>query len=110
MTTRADVRPIVCPPFVFMPHPTAKGQWIRADVCVALRDCPHCHAPRGSLCKSGPDDDVGSAGTHISRRNTGRTLKAALMLALAKDRNYRFPGAAWYVAREFEQTGFRTVP
>lgn len=110
MTDRADVRPIVCPPFLFLPHPDTVGHWIRTDVCVALRDCPACHAPRGALCKNGPGDKRGAASTHISRRRIGRALKAALMLALAKDRDYRFPGAAWYVAREFEQNGFRTGP
>jgi hypothetical protein len=110
MTSPADARPVVVPPFVFLPHPKVKGQWIRTDICVVLRACPHCKAPKDELCKNVPGEEHGTACPHISRKRMGRSLKAPLMLQLARNKDYRFPGAAWYVAREFEQTGFRTMP
>jgi hypothetical protein len=110
VVTRADTRPVIAPPYAFYPHPTAKGQWIRTDICVALRDCPHCKAKRDELCKNDPGEEHGTACPHISRKKMGHRLKMPLMVKLAKSKDYRFPGAAWYVAREFEQTGFRVTP
>lgn len=106
---RPDTRPVVAPPYLFLPHPTERGLWIRTDVCVAMRACPICHVPKGVLCKGDPENEIGTVNPHYARRTVKRSLKAPLMLKLAQDRDYRFPGAPWFIAREFEQTSFRTM-
>jgi len=113
MTSRADVRPVICPPFVFIPHPKDRGVWMRTDISVVIVACSLCRAEIGEPCNGSSDKNrvVGvTVGTHISRQRISKGVKALRMLDLARNKRYRFPGAAWWVAHEFEQHGFRNAP
>jgi hypothetical protein len=86
---------------------------MRTDISVVIVACFLCRAEIGEPCNGSSDKNrvVGvTVGTHISRQRISKGVKALRMLDLARNKRYRFPGAAWWVAHEFEQHGFRNAP
>ncbi len=63
-------------PFAFVPHPAARGLWVRTHPCVVLVDCGHCKAAVHELCHNGKGDV--SSSTHWVRRLAAKDKLKAL--------------------------------
>lgn len=53
--------------WVFVPHPTVKGAWLRTDASVLVVACGYCGAKKGQLCRGKTPGGV-TSGTHADRR------------------------------------------
>lgn len=60
--------------FAFVPHPVARGYWIRAHPCVAKVTCPFCGSVPGIPCMNKKlGKYVGY--THYDRRKAAEKIK-----------------------------------
>lgn len=50
----------------FVPHPAAKGLWVKTHRCVAFAPCPYCKSPVGVPCRGTSSEYV--VHTHTARR------------------------------------------
>lgn len=67
-------------PFAFVPHPVARGLWVRTHPCVLVVDCEHCKAKVGELCL-GSTGNISHGFTHWKRRRDARGKIARLQFS-----------------------------
>lgn len=64
-------------PYAFVPHPAARGLWIRTHPCVLAVACAHCSTVVGEPCRN-KASELSHGYTHYIRRRDGRAAVAKL--------------------------------